>query len=320
MPGKLLRHCLSRHAPLRIGGRLGPGGSRWLWQWWRSCRLETYERNRGRMHRLAHAGRNRRLMLTRLLHLDVERGQGYLVLLRRAEDLELARPGLKLLADLGVRHELLDAEGCRRVEPGLNPATPLHAGIHVVDDEVANCRQFAQVLRREAETLGARFCFHADVTAIAGGPRPVLHWAPRPPQAGAAARPPVPQADEFDAVVVCAALDSRRLLAPLGLKLPLLAVHGYSITAPMREVHGEADAGAELGRHGRTLQGLDQPDRQPPARGGQRRDRRLAGPQQPGRAGNTAPCARRLVPRLGSHRRRPSSGKVRDRCCPTGRR
>ena len=33
---------------------------------------------------------------------------------------------------------------------------------------------------------------------------------------------------------MCAAVESRRLLRPLGIKLPLLAVYGYSVTAPLR--------------------------------------------------------------------------------------
>ena len=40
----------------------------------------------------------------------------------------------------------------------------------------------------------------------------------------------------FDAVVVCGGLDSALLLRPLGLKVPLAAVHGYSISAPIREL------------------------------------------------------------------------------------
>jgi len=35
--------------------------------------------------------------------------------------------------------------------------------------------------------------------------------------------------------VLCAGLDSARLLAPLGLRIPLIAVHGYSISATIRE-------------------------------------------------------------------------------------
>jgi D-amino-acid dehydrogenase len=40
---------------------------------------------------------------------------------------------------------------------------------------------------------------------------------------------------EFDAVVMCAGLASARLLAPLGLKIPMTAVYGYSLSASIRE-------------------------------------------------------------------------------------
>ncbi len=237
MPGKVLRHCLSQHAPVRWGGRLGPGGTAWLWKWWRSCKNETYTRNRGRMHRLAHAGRARRRALTDALQLDHERSAGYLVLLRRPQDLELAQAGLKILTDLGTRFEVLDAEACRGVEPDLNPQTGLHAGIHVVDDEVANCRQFAQLMRQEAQKLGALFRFGTTVRGIDAGARPTLRFD----TSGASSQ------ETFDAVVVCAALDSRSLLAPFGLKLPLLAVHGYSITAPMRQSEADGNGGPRSG-------------------------------------------------------------------------
>jgi D-amino-acid dehydrogenase len=39
----------------------------------------------------------------------------------------------------------------------------------------------------------------------------------------------------FDAVVVCGGVDSVQMLRPLGVKLPLVPVHGYSISAPIRE-------------------------------------------------------------------------------------
>jgi D-amino-acid dehydrogenase len=43
-----------------------------------------------------------------------------------------------------------------------------------------------------------------------------------------------PSEEAFDAVVVCAAVASRALLRDIGVRLPLLAVHGYSVTAPLR--------------------------------------------------------------------------------------
>ena len=248
MPLKVLAHLFSAHAPVRVNPRLEGAALPWLWRWWRACRTRPYLANRTRMQRLAMFSRDRLHALTRELGLEYERRQGYLVLLRRPRDLAAAQAGLGLLKDLGVAFEQLDAAGCRTVEPGLNPATPLHAGIHLPRDEVANCRQFALLLRTQAERLGARFRFHTTVHAIRPGSHPVLvhqHLPPDEPSLAGRADPShldpdtIPLAgaaieETFDAVVVCAALGAPALLRPHGLKLPLLAVHGYSVTAPLR--------------------------------------------------------------------------------------
>jgi D-amino-acid dehydrogenase len=57
------------------------------------------------------------------------------------------------------------------------------------------------------------------------------------------AEPASPQSEPFDAVVVCAALGAPALLRPHGLKLPLQAVHGYSVTAPLRQFEAHPDHG-----------------------------------------------------------------------------
>ena len=222
----------------------------WLWRWWRACRPEVYRANRARMYRLAHFSRERLQQLTQRLHLDFERGQGFLVLLRSARELALADAGIRALASLGAAPAVLDAAACRAIEPGLNPLTPLHAGLYSKDDEVGNCREFSHLLRKEAERAGARFRFNAEVAQIVPGARPSLRVLQTPhdardsalrSRAGASDEWPSTQpepgelsAPSFDAIVVCAALESRRLLRPLGVRLPLLAVCGYSVTAPLR--------------------------------------------------------------------------------------
>jgi D-amino-acid dehydrogenase len=248
MPAKVLRHLFAAHAPVRIAGALDVAALGWAWRWWRSCRPQVYRANRARMHRLAHFSRERLLQLTARLHLDFERAQGFLVLLRSAADLAAAEAGVRALAELGVAPVVLDAAGCRAIEPGLNPATPLHAGIYSKDDEVGNCREFTHLLRKEAERAGAVFRFNAHVERIGAGAQPTLRvmqaphdvrdealrsldsneWPTTQPEAGETTEP------SFDAVVVCAAIESRLLLKPFGIRLPLLAVHGYSVTAPLR--------------------------------------------------------------------------------------
>lgn len=231
MPAKVLGHLMSRHAPVRLARPLARGQLRWMWRWWRACTNASFQANRERMHRLARFSQQRLATLAHDLHLDYEQSDGYMVLLRTPKDLALARGSLKLLAELGVSFHLIDATKARTLEPGLNPQTPLHAAVHLPSDEVGNCRQFAHLLRAEAQRLGADFRFQREVVALRGGSAPtVQHRALDGDRA--------PSEDRFDAIVVCAAMGAPALLRPLGLKLPLVAVHGYSITAPLRSIDG----------------------------------------------------------------------------------
>jgi D-amino-acid dehydrogenase len=221
MARKVLGHLGRAHAPVRIGGRLDAGTLAWMWRWWRATRPAIYARNRGRMHRLAELSRDRLHALTSRLHLDYEHANGFLVLLRSARDIELASPGIRTLQALGAKPELLDAAGCRAVEPGLSEETPLAGGVYSRDDEVGNCREFAHLLKREAERGGVRFRLGTAVSGIAGGSEP---------------RVAVASGEEpFDAIVVCAGVGSRRLLGRIGVPVPILPVWGHSVTAPLRE-------------------------------------------------------------------------------------
>ena len=258
MPGQVLKALMSQHAPVRISG-LPLASVPWLWRWWRACRLRTYQANRLRMHRLAIFSRDRLHQLTTNLKLDYERSDGCLVLLRSAKDMAMAQPLLALLAEMKSRFETLNAGQCRTVEPGLNLETELLGGIYLSDDEVGNCRQFTHLLRAEAQRFGVRFRFHTSVERIIQGPAPQVVHVYAPPHEhttmniGVESTPndahdtqPMamqPTTEGFDAIVVCAALDSAPLLRPLGLKLPLQAVHGYSITAPLRRHEGHVDHG-----------------------------------------------------------------------------
>jgi D-amino-acid dehydrogenase len=237
----------------------GAAELRWMWKWWRLRGPADQLSSRQRMQRLAVYSRSRLHTLARELHLDHERAQGCLVLLRTPEDLARARPMLRLLAEGPTRFKLIDAQRCRTVEPGLNTDTPLHAGIHLPDDEVGNCRQFTMLLRQEAQHLGVEFRFHTEVLKLQPSPRPAVLSLQREPEApaqhssfGVSAPadepsrldpPATPRAEVFDAVVLCAAMGAPALLRPHGLKLPLQAVHGYSVTAPLRQFEAHPDHG-----------------------------------------------------------------------------
>jgi D-amino-acid dehydrogenase len=148
------------------------------------------------------------------------------VLLRSDQDSKLVQPGLQVLRDAGVAFREIDAQQARALEPALNPDTSFLGAVHLPDDEVGNCRQFALLLKTHAQRLGVGFEFNSTVAPLDPAAPATLRIATE----GAA-----PRSEAFDAVVVCGALASALLLRPLGLRLPLAAVHGYSISAPIRE-------------------------------------------------------------------------------------
>ena len=221
MPLKVLSYLLKKHAAVRVTLPLSATDLLWMWRFTRACKLETYLVHRTHLQRLAFYSRQRLHTLVDQLHLDYEGSTGYLVLLRGNQDRALVQPGLQVLRDAGVVFKEIDAAAARQIEPALSPHTALAGAVHLPDDKVGNCRQFALLLKAKTEVLGAKFMFNQAValvnTAQAASLLIANETTPR----------------FFDGVVLCAGLQSAALLRPLGINIPLTAVYGYSITAPL---------------------------------------------------------------------------------------
>jgi D-amino-acid dehydrogenase len=102
---------------------------------------------------------------------------------------------------------------------------PLQAGISLPQDEVGNCRQFAHLLKAQAQGHGARFLFQHEVLTLSAGASPRLMIRDLAGNSTAEIA--------FDAVLLCTGHQAARLLKPLGLSLPIAPVYGYSVTAPL---------------------------------------------------------------------------------------
>ena len=223
MPGKVLGNLLSRHAAIKLSLPLSGGDLVWMWKWWRACKLETYLANRARLQRLAFYSRERLHHLTTELQLEYDRSDGYTVLLRSEKDSRLMQPGLQVLREAGVAFSEINAEAVRKIEPAINPDTEFLGGIHLPNDEVANCRQFALLLKDKARDMGVDFQFNTTIAQLNPlSAASVLIAGENTPR-------------QFDRAVMCAGLASGALIKPLGLNIPMTAVYGYSISAPIRE-------------------------------------------------------------------------------------
>lgn len=223
MPLKVAKQFFSRHAAIKIGFPLSGSELAWMWRWFRACKADTYLTSRSQLQRLAFYSRERLHQITADLQLDYDRSEGYMVLLRSEADRKMVQMSLQVLRDAGISFTELDCAGARKIEPALNPDTDFAGAIHLPSDEVGNCRQFALMLKNECLRLGVKFCFNSTV-------QPLERALPSRLTLEGEAMP-----REFDAVVICAGVSSAPLLRPVGLKVPLAAVYGYSVSASIRE-------------------------------------------------------------------------------------
>ncbi|MFN3375638.1 MAG: FAD-dependent oxidoreductase [Burkholderiaceae bacterium] len=210
----------------------------WLWrrQWRRHAQQGTSPVRA--IEALARFGRERLEALTLRHGLELEAATGRLLLLRTEAELRRWEPVLQQLRDSGVPVRQIDAATAREREPGLSPEAPLALALELPDALTANCRLAAHQLRQHAQALGADFRFQSQVLALRAGtgirPQLQVRAAPAAGQTGGSG-PAAHQSFEADAVIVCAGADAAHLLRPLGLRLPLAAVAGYTVSAPLRD-------------------------------------------------------------------------------------
>lgn len=165
--------------------------------------------------------------------LDTELQQSHWVLLRTAKELQAMETLAAALTEINVNAKLVDATTARAAEPGLSPDAPLEGALHLPEGETLNCRQWTQQLRDLAVQQGVRLHCQARITAVQQVGHKV-HLL----EANQSAH------HLHDAVVLCTGA-APQLLAASGLRLPIATLHGYTVSAPLREP-SHAPKGAAL--------------------------------------------------------------------------
>lgn len=217
--GPALR-LMGAHATLRLAGGWSRANLVWLRRWRQAAR--TRSAPAAALERLAQYSLARLQALASQHELDIEGSEGRLLLLRTEQERAQLQPALDILREAGVAWQEMDADGARRTEPGLSPESPLAAAIHLPGAAAGNCRLLAQQLRQGLQGATVEFAFNTRVERIGTSPLALSLQGE-------------PQVRRFDAVVLCAGLASAALAPALGLRLPMAAVYGYSVSAPLRE-------------------------------------------------------------------------------------
>lgn len=223
IPLKAVKWLLSRHAPLAIRPTGDPAQYRWLWQMLRNCTHHRYAVSKARMVRLAEYSRDQLGELRRETGIEYEqRTLGTTQLFRTQAQLDGAARDIAVLREYGVPHELLDRDGIVRVEPALAQMQGSLAGaLRLPGDETGDCHLFTTRLAARAAEAGVEFRFGRRVEALlASGDRLTGVRIDG-------------RTETADAYVLALGSWSPRLLAPVGIDLPVYPLKGYSLTIPI---------------------------------------------------------------------------------------
>ncbi len=213
------------HSPLVLHPRLDPALWSWLVKFLGNCTAARYAINKQRQVRLARYSHARLAALRNEVPFDYGGAtRGTLFLYRNARDLEHGLHDRTLWGQLGVDHSVLDADSCIAQEPALaGVRDKLLGGIHFPGDESGDCRTFTAELAKAAAKLGVRFELQTTVQNLVRSgtgidsvrtDRGVFH---------------------ADAYVLACGSYTPLLLKPLGIRLPVYPVKGYSATLPIAD-------------------------------------------------------------------------------------
>jgi len=223
VPVKAVRWMLDRHGPLVVRPQADPAMWRWMLQMLRNCTAARYALNKARMVGIAEYSRDclRALRADTGIRYD-ERSQGTLQLFRKQAQLDAIGGDVEVLRQYNVPYEVLDRDGCIRVEPGLAAVRDLFVGgLRLPDDETGDCHMFTQRLEQLAAAQGVRFIYETAIRSIdVTGDRVAQVSTSRGPFSA-------------DAYVVALGSFSPLLLRPLGIDIPVYPVKGYSLTVPI---------------------------------------------------------------------------------------
>lgn len=225
IPTKATRWLLQRDAPLVLHLKPDAAMLTWLAAMWRNCTPARYARNKARMLRIADYSRQSLGELRQETGITYDqRMKGTLQLFRTDKQLANSAKDVDALRRDGVPCEMLDAAGCVEREPALaHMQARIAGGLLTPLDETGDCFKFTTALVTMLAERGVEFRWGETIRRImieGGRTTGVIT------EAGSI---------DADAVLVALGSYSRAMIAPLGIRIPVYPVKGYSLTLPVTD-------------------------------------------------------------------------------------
>ena len=232
VPVKAIKWMLMKHSPLVIWPLLDPDLWRWGAAMLANCTERAYALNKSRMVPIAEYSRDclKALRAETGIAYD-DRARGTLQLFRTQAQLDGIAKDVEVLQQYGVPFEVLDRDGFCRVEPALKLTQHKFVGaLRLPKDETGDCFLFSNRLAEMGAQLGVRYRWNTAIEALGA-------------EGGRITRVRTSAGDlKADAVVLALGSHSPRLLKPLGIRIPVYPVKGYSITVPITDPAGAPES------------------------------------------------------------------------------
>jgi len=229
-PWKVLGWLLRDDAPLLFRPRLDPAQWAWCVQFLIECLPARTARNTAANVALGLYSRAALTELSDALGLAYAREKhGILQVFTSAEALHGAARSVRLMNDLGCEVRTVSAEEVRAIEPALthNQLT-IAGGTWAESDFSGDAKLFTRALAAKAEAAGVVFRLGAEIERIEFAGGRVTGVTLRDAEGGFE----LCTADDY---VMALGPQSRGMVRPLGLKLPIYPAKGYSITLPIAD-------------------------------------------------------------------------------------
>ena len=215
---------LNRDSAFRLTPRFDVQSAGWIANFIKNCTASAYRRNTLASCALAQQSMHamQRLLERHPLNFD-RQPSGKLIVLQTEQDVEAAQHSQQLRNGCGVQQSLLNWEEAKALEPSLAQMSVDMAGaLYSARDETGDCRKFSaallEILRLD---YGVEFLAGLEVLGIG--------------EHSNAARANLSDGSTIEAnlIVIANGHHVNRLTAPLGTRLPVEPMKGYSFTAPL---------------------------------------------------------------------------------------
>ncbi|MDD9717508.1 D-amino acid dehydrogenase [Dinoroseobacter sp. PD6] len=224
IPVKAVKWMFMKRRPLFIMPLLSPTMWKWCVQMLRNCNAESYTINKGRMVRVSSYSRD--VMPDLIADTGIEydgRQMGTLQLFRTAKQMKASKADQAVLAEYGSPYEVLGRDACVEVEPALAEVRgKFVGGLRLTSDRTGDCRMFTIALTDKCIEMGVEFQYGQTINAIAVENGKI-----------AGVDTEIAGRISGDSYVCAMGSYAVNVLNPIGIRLPVYPVKGYSVTLPV---------------------------------------------------------------------------------------